>query len=160
MKTLMTSLALALAATTTGAVLTTTAAVAGPVFTGLEGNTAVSGYDVVSYFEGAGKPARGSEKFKVAYKGANYFFASAGNADQFKKNPAAFVPQYGGHCAWAMSRGSLAPGDPLLYKVVEGKLYLNFNKNVQQTWLKDIPGFITKADQQWPSIPDNAKFGG
>ncbi|MEO1045309.1 MAG: YHS domain-containing (seleno)protein [Pseudomonadota bacterium] len=159
MKTLMTSLALVLAATTTGAALTS-AAIAGPTFTGLEGNTAVSGYDVVSYFEGNGQPVRGSDKFKVSYKGANYFFASAANATKFKQNPTAFAPQYGGHCAWAMSRGSLAPGDPLLYKVVDGKLYLNFNKNVQQTWLKDVPGFIAKADAQWPSIPDNAKFGG
>jgi hypothetical protein len=71
----------------------------------------------------------------------------------------AFAPQYGGHCAWAMARGSLAPGDPTVYKVVDGKLYLNFNKQVQSNWLKDIPGFIAKANIEWPKIPDTASFG-
>lgn len=159
MKTFLTSFALVLAATTAGTALSS-AALAGPTYTNLEGNTAVSGYDVVSYFEGAGTPVRGSNDYKVTYNGADYLFASSENAAKFKSNPAAFVPQYGGHCAWAMSRGSLAPGDPTLYKLVDGKLYLNFNKNVQQTWLKDIPGFITKADTQWPSIPEDSKFGG
>ncbi len=59
-----------------------------------------------------------------------------------------------------MARGSLAPGDPTVYKVVGGKLYLNFNKQVQTTWLKDIPGFIAKANLAWQDVPDDARFGG
>ena len=131
-----------------------------PVYVNAEVSpAAVGGYDVVSYFRGNGSPVKGTKLHSAQYDSATYYFASADNADAFKENPAAFAPQYGGHCAWAMSRGSLAPGDPTLYKVVDGKLYLNFNKQVQKTWLGDIPGFISKADAAWPTIPDDASFG-
>ena len=161
MKSLMMPLALALAATTGSVILTTTPALAGPTYTGVKGgNLAVGGYDVTSYFTGNGVPAKGSNAHSVKYKGADYYFSSAANAKKFKEKPAMFVPQYGGHCAWAMSRGSLAPGDPLVYKIVGGKLYLNVNKQVQKTWLTDVTGFIKKADINWPKFPDTAKFGG
>ena len=161
MKSIMLPVALAFAATTATFALTPAAALAGPTYTGEEGaDIAVGGYDVTSYFSGDGIPVKGSKAHKVSYEGAQYYFSNAANAAKFKESPAKFAPQYGGHCAWAMSRGSLAPGDPTLAKVVDGKLYLNFNKQVQTTWLGDIPGFIGKADAQWPSIPDDARFGG
>ncbi len=161
MKNFMMPLALALVASSASFALPIDAAIAGPTYTGVEGgNIAVGGYDVTSYFTGAGTPVKGSNAHRIKYKGVDYHFSTAANAAKFKKNPASFAPQYGGHCAWALSRGSLAPGDPTIYKVVDGKLYLNFNRNVQKTWLGDIAGFITKADVKWPSFPDNAKFGG
>lgn len=121
---------------------------------------AISGYDAVSYFKGDGVPMLGDAQYSVTYNGAEWHFASQANADAFKADPAAYAPQYGGHCAWAMSRGSLAPGDATLYKVVDGKLYLNFNEGVQKTWLGDIPGFIAKADPAWAEVPEGEVFGG
>ncbi|MEO1219856.1 MAG: YHS domain-containing (seleno)protein [Pseudomonadota bacterium] len=142
------------------AVSTPAALADGGIFVGVEGgNIAVSGYDTVSYFQGNGKPVLGSANFKVKHDGAVYHFSSRANADLFSANPDRYAPQYGGHCAWAMSRGSLAPGDPTLYKIHEGKLYLNFNRNVQQTWLGDIEGFISKSDPAWTKIPTGKKFG-
>lgn len=132
----------------------------GGVFVGVEGGqVAVSGYDVVSYFQGSGKPVKGAANHMVEYDGARWHFSSKANADAFERNPERFAPQYGGHCAWAMSRGSLAPGDPTLYKIQNGKLYLNFNRDVQQTWLGDIDGFIAKSDPAWSKIPDGKRFG-
>lgn len=131
-----------------------------PVFTGVDGgNVAVSGYDVTSYFTGDGVPVEGSEEHSVEYGGAVYHFASAENAEKFSAEPASFVPAYGGHCAWAMSKGNLAPGDPTLAKIVDGKLFLNFNTDVQKDWLSDIPGYIEKSEAAWPTIPNDAKFG-
>ncbi len=131
-----------------------------PVFTGPSGseNVAVSGYDTVSYFEGDGTPVEGSKDHRVKYNGVEYHFASAENAEKFQAEPAKFAPQYGGHCAWAASRGKLASGDPTLYKIVDGKLYLNFNQKVQDTWNEDIPGFIEKADEAFPEIPADARY--
>jgi len=132
----------------------------GGVFVGVDGSKiAVSGYDTVSYFQGDGIPVKGDARFMVEHDGAEWHFSSQANADSFKASPDAYTPRYGGHCAWAMSRGSLAPGDPTLYKIVDGKLYLNFNQNVQQTWLKDIPGFIAKSDPAWAKTPDGKRFG-
>ncbi|MEM6476586.1 MAG: YHS domain-containing (seleno)protein [Pseudomonadota bacterium] len=132
----------------------------GGIFVGVnQGNIAVGGYDTVSYFQGDGVPVKGDARFTVEYMDAEWHFSSQANADAFKEDPDAYAPQYGGHCAWAMSRGSLAPGDPTVYKLVDGKLYLNVNKQVQQRWFKDIPGFIAKADIAWKSVPTGKVFG-
>ncbi len=133
-------------------------AVKGPIYKD-ENGVAVSGYDATSYFEGEGVPVKGSADHSVEYAGAIYHFASAENASKFEAAPASFAPQYGGHCAWAMSQGKLAPGDAMVYKVVDGKLYLNLNKEVQKRWFEDIPGFIAKADETWPTIPEDATIG-
>lgn len=153
-------LMLAVAAIAAPLAFATPALADGGVFVGVDGETvAVSGYDAVSYFQGDGKPVMGDAKYTVSYNGAEWHFANQANADAFKADPAAYAPQYGGHCAWAMSRGSLAPGDATLYKVVDGKLYLNFNQGVQNTWLKDVPGFIAKADPAWKDVPEGEVFG-
>lgn len=154
-------LAFAAAAVIAAPVAVTAPAMAdGGVFVGVEGSTvAVSGYDTVSYFQGSGKPVLGDARFMVKHAGAEYHFSSQANADTFKADPDAYAPQYGGHCAWAMSRGSLAPGDPTLYKIHGGKLYLNFNRNVQSTWLGDIDGFLAKSEPAWAKVPTGKKFG-
>lgn len=132
-----------------------------PVYVASEsGQVAVNGYDAVSYFRGNGEPLLGNAAFAVRHDGADYHFASAENAAAFKADPAAFAPQFGGHCSWAMARGYLAPGDPKQSSVVDGKLYLNFNAAVKAMWVKDVPGFIKQADIKWPTFPDDAKFGG
>jgi YHS domain-containing protein len=136
------------------------AALAGPVYTGLQGDIAVGGYDAVSYFSGDGTPVMGSPDHVVQHKGVIYQFASVANAETFRADPERYAPQYGGHCAWAMARGYLAPGDPLQSRVEGGKLYLNFNAEVKAIWLKDVPGFIASGDGNWPGFPDDAKFGG
>ncbi|MEL7445285.1 MAG: YHS domain-containing (seleno)protein [Pseudomonadota bacterium] len=132
----------------------------GGIFVGVnQGNIAVGGFDTVSYFQGDGVPVKGDARYTVRYMDAEWHFATQANAEKFKENPATYAPQYGGHCAWAMSRGSLAPGDPQVYRIVDGKLYLNVNKQVQSMWLKDISGFIAKANAAWTTIPDGKRFG-
>lgn len=133
----------------------------GGVYVGVEGaNVAVSGYDTVSYFQSDGVPVKGDARFAVKYNGAVWHFANQANADTFKANPNAYAPRYGGHCAWAIgANGRLAPGDPKLYKIVDGKLYLNFNKRVQKTWLGNIAGFISSGDVAWTKTPNGKRFG-
>jgi YHS domain-containing protein len=121
------------------------------VYTGTFSSLAVGGYDTVAYFK-AGKPVKGAEQFATEYKGATWRFASADNLAAFKANPTAFAPQYGGYCAWAISQNYTASGDPLVWKIVNNKLYLNYDRTVQANWEKDIPGFIAKADKNWPAV--------
>jgi YHS domain-containing protein len=122
-----------------------------PVYTGLFSRVAVSGHDPVAYFT-AGRPVEGSKAFTASWMGAEYRFASAANRDRFKADPARYAPQYGGYCAWAVSQGYTAPADPKVWKVVNGKLYLNYDASVGRTWAADIPGFIAKADANWPKV--------
>jgi YHS domain-containing protein len=117
-----------------------------------EAGVALNGMDLVSYFQNDGRPVTGNAAFVVEHNGQIHRFASQKNADAFKADPAAFLPQYGGYCAWAVAQGSIAPGDPAHYRVVNGKLYLNYNADVQAQWMADIPGFITQADANWPKL--------
>ena len=130
-----------------------TAAQAGtaPISTGVFNRSAVSGYDPVAYFT-EGKPVKGNKSFSTTYQGATWLFSSAANRDLFVKNPAAYAPQFGGYCAWAVSKGYTAPSDPNAWKIVDNKLYLNYDKDIQEKWSKDIPGNIKAGDKNWPVI--------
>lgn len=121
------------------------------VYTGLFSSLAVGGYDTVAYFK-VNRPVQGKAEFSTEYKGATWRFSSAENLAAFKANPTAYAPQYGGYCAWAVSQNYTASGDPNYWKIVGGKLYLNYDKSVQEMWEKDIPGFISKADKNWPGV--------
>ena len=120
------------------------------IYTSWKNNVAVGGYDTVSFF--SGKPELGKRDFVYDYAGAKWRFATRGNLDLFKTNPEAFMPQYGGYCAWAVSQDKLAKGSPSHWHVEDGKLYLNFNARIERRWEKDIPGYITLADENWPEI--------
>ena len=122
-----------------------------PVHTGLFNNNAAGGYDVVSYFDGTA-PVKGERAFSTSHNGADFRFSSQANLDTFLADPDAYAPQYGGYCAWAVSQGYTAPGDPKTYKIVDGKLYLNYNAKVQADWEQDIDGFITAANANWPNV--------
>ncbi len=70
----------------------------------------------------------------------------------FQAQPEVYAPQYGGYCAYALSQGATAPGDPNVWQIVDGKLYLNVNEAVGKIWANDNPGYITKADANWPKL--------
>jgi YHS domain-containing protein len=118
--------------------------------------TAVEGYDVVAYFTEA-KPVEGSDDFIVKWQGVTWQFSSAENKALFESDPGKFAPQFGGYCAWAVSQGYTASTIPEAWKIVDGKLYLNYSKGVQSTWEQDIPGNINLANSNWPSISKDFK---
>jgi YHS domain-containing protein len=109
------------------------------------------GFDPVAFFT-VGKPTPGSDQFQAAYDGVRYRFSSAANRDAFTKEPAKYVPAYGGFCAMGASLGKKFDGDPNFWRIVDGKLYVNVNADVDKAWKEDVPGNITKANQNWPEI--------
>ena len=122
-----------------------------PVFTDFRSKLALDGYDAVAYFKG-GKPVKGVDAHAVSWNGATWRFASAENKAAFEADPKAFAPQFGGYCAWAVSEGYTAKGDPNHWRIVDNKLYLNYNASVQTSWAKDIPRRIVKGDKNWPTV--------
>lgn len=122
-----------------------------PVYTGFLSNLAVGGYDTVSYFTES-KAIKGSKEFSTEYKGATWYFSSQENLVAFTNNPEKYAPQYGGYCAWAVSQGYTAKGDPQQWSIHEDKLYLNYNADVQNRWLVDKENFILQGDKNWPQV--------
>ncbi|MGQ0798624.1 MAG: YHS domain-containing (seleno)protein [Pseudomarimonas sp.] len=112
---------------------------------------AIRGYDPVAYHH-EGKPVLGSAAFVHTWSGASWRFASAANRDAFAATPERFAPQYGGYCAYGTSQGYKVSTQPEAFAIVDGKLYLNYNKPVQTTWNKDQPGYIRVANDNWRQL--------
>ncbi|MBK9167029.1 MAG: YHS domain-containing protein [Bryobacterales bacterium] len=111
---------------------------------------ALKGYDPVAYFTES-KPVKGDPATSAVWEGATYYFASPANRDLFQASPAKYVPQYGGYCAYAVSKGHTAGISPNAWKIVEGKLYLN-HPFAKGKFAKDVEGAIRNADANWPRI--------
>jgi YHS domain-containing protein len=116
-------------------------------------DVAIKGYDPVAYFV-KGKAVKGKAEYTAAYKDTIYQFSSKKNRNAFRKNPESYAPQFGGFCAYGVTQERKFNIDPEAWKIVDGKLYLNYSKNVQKIWLKDIPGNITSANGIWIDIKD------
>jgi len=121
-----------------------------PVDTNWRG-LAIGGYDAVAYFTD-GKPVEGTSEFVTEWKGATWRFASAAHRDAFVAAPEKYAPQYGGYCAWAVAHDKTAGIDPEAWKIVDGKLYLNYSKSIQKQWEEDVPGYIKRGDANWPRL--------
>ncbi len=118
-----------------------------------EEGKALKGYDPVAFFT-EHKPVLGKEEFPYNYNDALWLFASESNLNKFKNNPEKYQPQYGGYCAFGMSKGYKAPVEIDTWSIVEGELYFNYNKDVQKEWTKDQENLIDIADENWMQFDD------
>jgi YHS domain-containing protein len=112
---------------------------------------AIQGYDPVSYFTQSA-PVKGNSEFSATYKNAIYHFTTEQNRNSFQQNPVKFAPQFGGFCAFGVTMDRKFDTDPLAYKIVDSKLYLNLNSKVQKRWLSNTSEFIQTADGNWGGI--------
>ncbi len=112
---------------------------------------AINGFDVVEYFISA-KPQKGDTSIAVIWNKTKWVFVNKENANLFTANPEQYAPQYGGYCAFGLSRGYKAPTSEDAWSIVNSKLYFNYNKDVKRNWDKDQHGFIQKADSNWVQV--------
>jgi YHS domain-containing protein len=118
-----------------------------------ENGVALKGYDVVSYFQ-TDAPQKGDKAYQFEWGGVTWHFSNLQNLEQFKEDPARFTPQYGGWCAYGMSNNYKAPTDPVAWTIIDNKLYLNYNRKVQEEWSKKTEEFINRADRNWEVLKD------
>jgi hypothetical protein len=116
---------------------------------------ALHGYDAVAYFDG-GKPVLGDAEIALVHGDATYRFSSKAHLDKFVAKPESFMPQFGGFCAFGASVGAKFDGDPQIWCIVDGRLYLNLSEGIQKEWVKDIPGNVAKANANWPALSTQA----
>lgn len=121
---------------------------------------AASGYDVVAYHEleqaPVGEPqpdpVPGKTSITAEYNGATWAFANEENKRKFLADPETYAPRFDGHCALGVAKGSKVPGNPNLWRIVDGDLYLNITPGAADIWQGDIPGNITVANDNWSSL--------
>ena len=144
------TLLLAVAAAPVLGILSRPAFAAKPRFYSEKG-VAIDGSDAVAYFT-QGAPVKGKAEFTYDWMGTSWRFSTAANRDSFAANPERFAPQYGGYCAYAVSEGYTASTIPEAWKIVDGKLYLNYSRRIQRRWEKEIPERIAAANKNWPAV--------
>jgi YHS domain-containing protein len=112
---------------------------------------AIRGYDPVAYFRDGG-PRQGKPEFSVRHGGATWRFASAEHKALFEADPERYLPAYGGFCAYGTSRGYLVKIEPEAWSIVDGKLYLNYDLGVRETWAGRTKTYIARAEGNWPRL--------
>ena len=122
---------------------------ADPALFNAPGGAALGGHDPVAYFT-EGRAVPGDPEHALMWKGAEWHFSSAANREAFEADPFAYAPKYGGYCAYAMSRGYVAPGDPSAWHIEDRALYLNYNRDVRALWASEMAARIDNADAHWP----------
>ncbi len=130
--------------------LGTTARADQPIFYSHNG-AAIGGYDTVAYFT-SGAPVRGRPEIAVMWKGAVWLFSSMSNRERFEANPRVYAPQYGGYCAYGVSRGYTMKTDPTSWQIIGGKLYLIHDQGVLALWARDTAGNIAMSEANWPAV--------
>ncbi len=111
-------------------------------------NVAIYGYDTVAYFI-EGKAMQGKDEFEQVWEDARWKFSSATNRELFKANPERYAPQFGGYCAGGLAVGEYANGDPNLFTIVDGKLYLIKNKGYQTVRRQGPEAAIHFGEYNW-----------
>ena len=114
---------------------------------------AIDGSDPVAYFDNNG-PVAGDPSITTTWNGATWRFASTANRDAFVADPERWAPQYGGYCAYAMSRGYVAATVPEAWTIDSDRLYLNFSLDVRNLWNRDRAQNIALGDENWPMVRD------
>ena len=117
----------------------------------VEDAVAIDGSDPVAYFDNAG-PMAGDPSITTTWNGATWWFASTANRDAFVADPERWAPQYGGYCAYAMSRGYVAATVPEAWTIDNDRLYLNYSLNVRSRWDRDRAQNIALGDENWPMV--------
>jgi len=147
------------AALLAGSLLAAGSALAGQQYVDSTG-FAASGYDVVAYHSisqtavgtAQSEAVPGSADFTAEYNGAMWAFSTAANRDAFKADPAKYAPAYDGHCAFGIAKGGKVPANPHLWRIRDGKLYLNITRTVVGFWEEDIPGNLVKSEANWTTL--------
>ncbi|MEP1095411.1 MAG: YHS domain-containing (seleno)protein [Cyclobacteriaceae bacterium] len=112
---------------------------------------AIKGYDPVAYFKNQAA-VKGSDEYSFEWNEAVWRFSSEENLTAFKENPEEFAPQFGGYCAYAVSQGYTYRVNPEAWKIVDGKLYLNYSQGIKKKWEANQVEFIKKGNTNWPKV--------
>lgn len=117
-------------------------------------NGAIRGADPVAYFslEPGEDAVMGTDEFTYQWSGATWKFSNAQNRDLFIANPKKFAPQFGGYCAFAVSHNFTKTVKPDVWEIVDGKLYLNYNRRAYKKWAADKADSISRGDTNWPTV--------
>lgn len=113
---------------------------------------ALKGFDPVSYFLKEG-PRAGAARFELSWGGRVWRFASGADRAAFQGNPEVYAPRLGGFDAAGILDGRLVDADPLVFAVIDERLYLFRDAGRRARFLAD-PELVRQAEAAWPGLQD------
>jgi hypothetical protein len=114
-------------------------------------NIAIRGYDTVAYFT-QGRAVKGSPDFEQVWQDARWLFATDEHRKLFSSDPDSYAPQFGGFCTGGVGLGHLAPIDPEAWVIVQGRLYLHYDKESRDETAAEPTAHITAAVDRWDAL--------
>lgn len=107
---------------------------------------AIGGYDTVAYFT-EGRAVRGSGLLAASWQGAEWFFISQEHRSLFVSDPERYAPKYGGYCAFCVGqmKEAVTSGDPEIFMIVDGDLFLLQSEEVRRQWKQDPQRFAAES---------------
>ncbi len=122
------------------------------VNTGYFGGVAIMGYDPVAYFTDSAA-VKGSEQFSYDWLGTPWHFSSREHQELFKSEPVKYAPQFGGYCAGEVTfEGITINIDPEAWRIIDGKLYLGYDKGFIADLEAHPQKWLPKAEVNWPKL--------
>ena len=118
---------------------------------------AMEGYDAVSYFTET-TPQAGRPEYEYYWQDVPWYFATAANRDVFARSPEVYVPMFGGYAAMSMARGYLSTGNPRIYAILAGRLFLFYSNGNRDAFLISPRDAYIKAEEQWNVLKSDAGF--
>lgn len=119
---------------------------------------ALQAYDPVAFFTD-GKPAKGNPSISTTHKEHTYLFATEEHKKEFQRNPDKYLPAYGGYCAYGVSLGYFFPVEIDTWEIVDGRLVLQFSKDIKKIFAADQMGNSKKAEANWPKLVEKENAG-
>ena len=117
--------------------------------TNTSSGVALRGYDPVAYFD-TGEAQPGASEFAHQWADATWQFASQENRERFAADPAAYAPQFGGFCSFAVSKGFTADSDPQAWVIHNDRLYVFADTNVRDDWVAGLEnGSLAASEAAW-----------
>lgn len=120
-----------------------------------EQGRALRGYDPVAYFTD-GEAILGQEAHRFSWNGTEWFFATAENRDRFTQNPTHYAPSNGGYCTFGVVLRKKLDGNPEVWSIFNGDLYVFLNEEVREKFLQDKTGNLARVTENWPQIQDKS----
>jgi hypothetical protein len=112
---------------------------------------AIAGYDPVAFYTD-GKPVLGSPDFEFAYGGAVWRFSNIGDREAFAARPDVYMPQFGGYDPLGVAKGVAVAGNPGVWLITGGRLFLFYDRNRLETFSADPERITGAAERKWPQV--------
>jgi hypothetical protein len=111
---------------------------------------ALWGVDPVSFYS-HGKPVLGKASLELRWAGHVWRFVSAANREAFQRDPAFYMPRFGGYDPTSLAEGRLVEGKPQFFLTTKAGTLL-FRDEDDKAMFLSTQSLVVTADATWQKV--------